>query len=80
MANRFSAQAYDPKRYAAVKKRQEELKEQCSGMLRVARICPYCNHRIDDIAKGDHGYTFVKCPNCGEEVVFPPIYFRMARN
>lgn len=80
MANRFSARTYDPVRYAAVKKQQEALKEQCRGLLTVARICPYCNHRIDDAVKGDHGYTFSKCPNCGEEVIFPPIHFRLARS
>lgn len=25
----------------------------------------------------DHSFT--KCPNCGEEVAFPPISFRLAR-
>lgn len=56
MANRFSPQAYDPAKYETVKKQQEALKAQCKGVLRVSRICPYCNHRVDDVAKGDHGY------------------------
>ena len=80
MANRFSPQAYDPAKYETVKKQQEALKAQCKGVFRVSRICPYCNHRVDDVAKGDHGYTFMKCPNCGEEIVFPPIHFRLARS
>ena len=79
MANRFSVRAYDPARYAAVKQQQDALKDQCKGLLTVARICPYCNHRINDVAKGDHGYTFAKCPHCKEEVIFPPIHFRLAR-
>lgn len=80
MANRYSVQVRDPEKYKAVKKQQNALKEQCRGVLRVARICPYCDHRVDDVAKGDHGYAFAKCPNCGEEVVFPPIHFRIARH
>jgi hypothetical protein len=78
MAHRFSAQSFDPAKYEAVKKQQDALKERCKGILRVARICPYCDHRVNDVAKGDHGYSFAKCPNCREEVVFPPIHFRLA--
>ena len=80
MANRFQVQRTDPAKYAAVKRQQDTLREQCQGVLKVARICPYCNHRVDDVAKGDHGYSFTKCPHCGEEIVFPPIHFRFSRS
>ena len=75
MPNKFLAKKCDPVNYETVKKRQDVLKAKCKGVLRISRICPYCNHRIDDVAKGDHGYAFMKCPNCGEEIVFPPIRF-----
>lgn len=69
---------YDPERYEAVKRDQEELRKQCKGIMMLIRPCPYCGHRVESVARGVHGYSFTKCPNCGEEVVFPPVSFRLA--
>lgn len=71
--------AYDPERYDAVKKDQEEIRQKCKGIMTMVRICPYCGFRIEQVARGSHSYTFTKCQNCGEEVVFPPLSFRLSR-
>lgn len=68
----------DPIRYAKVKAEQDELNKQCSAQMTLARFCPYCNHRITILFRGQHGFAREKCPNCGEEVIFPPVSFRMA--
>lgn len=75
---RVNAQAYDPDRYEAVKREQDEIRNQCKGVMTIARLCPYCGHRVEHLARGSHGYSFTKCPKCGEEVAFPPISFRLA--
>lgn len=33
--------------------------------------------KIEILYRGEHGPSRAKCPNCGEEVVFPPIAFRL---
>ncbi len=76
---RVNPQEYDPDRYEAVKREQEEIRRQCKGLMTLIRTCPYCGHRIEQVARGTHGYTFTKCPHCGEEVAFPPVSFRLAR-
>ena len=30
------------------------------------------------LCKGAHGATYLKCPQCGEAVFFPPVVFRIA--
>lgn len=69
----------DPERYAKVKAEQDELRRQCSAQMSIARICPYCGHKIKILYRGQHSYSQDKCPVCGEEVIFPPIQFRRAR-
>lgn len=76
---KVNPKVYDPERYEVVKRDQEEIRRQCKGVMTLIRICPYCSHRVESLAMGSHGYSFTKCQNCGEEVVFPPVSFRMAR-
>lgn len=76
---KVNIQEINPERYAQVKAAQNSLRSKCSGMMKMVRLCPYCDHRVENVARGEHGYTFSKCPNCGEEVVFPPVSFRIAR-
>ena len=75
---RVNVNQTNPVHYARVKAEQEELRKKCSSELSIARICPYCQHRITILFRGQHSYSKEKCPNCGEEVIFPPIQFRMA--
>ncbi len=73
---KVNIQQVNPERYAQVKAAQDSLRKQCSGMMKMVRLCPYCDHRVENVVRGEHGYTFAKCSNCGEEVVFPPVSFR----
>lgn len=73
---KVNMQQLNPERYARVRAAQDALKAQCSGMMKMVRLCPYCDHRVENVVRGEHGYTFAKCSNCGEEVVFPPVSFR----
>lgn len=67
----------DPARYARVAAEQEALRSAYSSQMRVARLCPYCDHKIEILCRGTHGGSYNRCPNCGEQVFFPPISFRM---
>lgn len=71
-------QELDPVRYAKIRAEQDNLKKLVEEKLKVIRLCPFCEHRIESIAQGSHGYVITKCPHCGEEIVFPPISFRRA--
>lgn len=73
---KVNIQQTNPVHYAMVKATQDALRSQCSGMMKMVRLCPYCEHRVVNIARGEHGYTFAKCSSCGEEVIFPPVSFR----
>ncbi len=77
---RYNIQEKDPDRYAKVKAEQEQLRAECArnSSMTMARLCPYCEHKIEILLRGIHGYSFLKCPNCGEQVGFPPVSFRMA--
>mgnify|MGYP007070265145 CR=1 FL=1 len=66
----------DPARYARAAAEQETIKKQRLGQYTVARICPFCDHKIELLYRGEHGASRLKCPNCGEEVTFPPVSFR----
>ena len=55
------------------------LDKQCASKMTVARICPYCEHKVTILFRGQHSYSREKCTNCGEEIIFPPISFRLAR-
>ena len=77
---RYNIQEKYPDRYAKVKAEQEQLRAECArnSSMTMARLCPYCEHKIEILLRGIHGYSFLKCPNCGEQVGFPPVSFRMA--
>ena len=77
---RLDVKTQDPERYAQVKAEQEELKLQFSMAAfgtSVARLCPYCEHKIEILYRGEHGPSRAKCPNCGEMVdVNHPAYVK----
>jgi len=66
----------DPVRQARVRAEQEELRRQYATHITMARLCPYCEHKVEVLCKGSHGASFVKCPKCNESVFFPPVVFR----
>lgn len=68
----------DPVHYAQVTAEQEELKRIYSSSMTLARLCPYCGHKVEILCRGTHGGSYTRCPNCGENVFFPPVAFRIA--
>lgn len=68
----------NPARYARAVAEQEELKRKYSSSIQIARLCPFCDHKIEILCRGMHSGTYTKCSNCGESVFFPPIAFRMS--
>lgn len=75
--SRINVKEADPIRYARVKAEQEALRKQFDGLV-IARLCPYCSHKIEMLYRGSHGACRVKCPHCGEDVTLPPVSFRIA--
>lgn len=75
---KVNVKANDPARYARVTAEQEELKRTYSSSLTMARLCPYCGHKVEILCRGAHGGSYTRCPNCGEQVFFPPVSFRIA--
>lgn len=66
----------NPTYYAQVSAEQEELKRAYSSSMTMARLCPYCQHKIEILCRGSHGGCYTRCPSCGEQVFFPPVSFR----
>ncbi|MCI8810643.1 MAG: hypothetical protein HFF84_11125 [Oscillibacter sp.] len=66
----------DPAHYARVSVEQEELRKRYSSQICMARLCPFCGHKVEILCRGTHSGTYIKCPNCGEEIFFPPVSFR----
>ena len=50
----------DPVRHAQVRAEQEELQRQYATHITMARLCPYCEHKVEVLCKGSHGASFVK--------------------
>lgn len=75
---RYEVEKKDPERYKRIKEEQEKLFAECPTSIKVVRSCPYCEHKLGEIFRGQHGYTIIKCENCGETTIFPPLCFRIA--
>lgn len=78
MARKINIKKIDPEHYAKVRSEQEKLEAQCSGELKVERLCPYCKHPVSVAIRGTHDFIKEVCPKCDEVVIFPPMTFRMA--
>lgn len=68
----------NPDRYARVAAEQEELKQAYSSSITMARLCPYCSHKVEVLCRGSHAGTYTQCSKCGENIFFPPVLFRRA--
>ena len=76
--SRVNVRELNPARYDQVKAEQDTLLQEYETQMKIARICPYCQHKVEMLVRGYHGATMIKCPHCGENIVFPPISFRIA--
>jgi len=76
---RYSLKEADPALYEQILQEQRELRGTYASRVTMARLCPYCNHKLEVLCRGSHGSSSIKCPNCNEEVFFPPVSFRRAR-
>lgn len=76
--SKLSIKDVNPEKYKAVKSNQNTMVREIEGLAKMGCYCPYCDHKVIDIVKGSHGYISIKCPKCGERVVFPPVFFRIA--
>lgn len=68
----------EKRRCERIKAQQKEILEACDHLFAMERLCPYCSYRLMTIFQGEHGYTKVKCPNCGEWICFSPVKFRIS--
>ncbi len=68
----------NPELYAALKEEQAKLRYDTLKVALMARICPYCQHVSEYLACGVHDRSVQKCRKCGEEIVFPAVYFRIS--
>lgn len=68
----------NPGRYAQVAAEQEQLKQTYSSSITMARLCPFCSHKVEVLCRGNHGSAYNQCPKCGETIFFPPVSFRRA--
>lgn len=75
---RINVKESDPERYAQVRAEQRALEKAHSSAVRIARLCPYCDHKVDVLCRGTHSGTYSKYPSCGEDIFFPTVMFRRA--
>lgn len=54
---KVDVQRANPELYEQVKSEQNKMKTHCRAQMKVARLCPYCGHKITTIYKGSHGYA-----------------------
>lgn len=52
---KINARELDPQRYSCIQTEQQELKKQYSSHITMARICPYCQNKLEILCKGNHG-------------------------
>lgn len=75
---KFNIRTSNPAHYAQVVAEQEKLIKTYSSSMTMARLCPFCSHKIEVLCRGSHGGSYTQCPKCGENVFFPPVLFRRA--
>lgn len=58
---KINVRELDPQRYSCIQTEQQELKKQYSSHITMARMCPYCQNKLEILCKGNHGAVYVKC-------------------
>ncbi len=76
--SRVDSKYIDSVRYEQIQAEQKALEEQHATFITMSRNCPYCKLQLQILCQGNHGATYVKCPQCKERVFFPPVMFRFS--
>ena len=65
----------DPTRYEVATFFNDALTAELRGQPCIARLCPFCDQKVELLYPGRHSASRGKCPNCGEQVAFPAVTF-----
>lgn len=57
---KINVRELDPQRYSCIQTEQQELKKQYSSHITMARMCPYCQNKLEILCKGNHGAVYGK--------------------
>ena len=57
---KINARELDPQRYSCIQTEQQKQKKQYSSHITMARICPYCQNKLEILCKGNHGAESVR--------------------
>ena len=71
---KINSKALDPQRYACIQAEQQELEQQYSTHITMARLCPYCKLRLETLCKGTHGATYRSARNAERRFSFRLLY------
>ena len=55
---KINVRELDPQRYSCIQTEQQELKKQYSSHITMARMCPYCQNKLEILCKGNHGAVY----------------------
>ena len=69
-----TAERKDPDRQAIAAFFTDTLMAELRGQPCIARLCPYCDQKVQLLYPGRHSAARSKCPNCGEQLAFPAVY------
>ena len=70
---KYNVREKNPERYNEVYPQMLELWKKFRCATYAIRICPFCDQKLSLLFPGYHAPEMVKCPNCGEAIVFPAI-------
>lgn len=48
---KINVRELDPQRYSCIQTEQQELKKQYSSHITMARMCPYCQNKLEILCK-----------------------------
>lgn len=68
---KINARELDPQRYSCIQTEQQELKKQYSSHITMARICPYCQNKLDDPVQRKSRRSLCEMPPLRRTGVFP---------
>ena len=57
---RYSLKEADPALYEQILQEQRELRGTYASRVTMARLCPYCNHKLEVLCRGSHAQTVMR--------------------